>query len=110
MSRSPVLRMRTYAAPHRDVCGARGARLVVLRGRPRRLPLRPLGREAGLATRFELDDLGRAAPASARDIEGEQQPLACRLNVAERGVERPVERVDDLAHRAPFAAAASAAT
>ena len=35
----------------------------------------------------------------AGHVEREQQPLARRLDVAERRVERGVERVDDLAHR-----------
>ena len=38
-----------------------------------------------------------AAGHRARDVEREQQPLARRLDVAERRVERGVERVDDLA-------------
>ena len=45
----------------------------------------------------------------ARHVEREQQPLAGRLDVAERRVERGVEGVDDLAHRVPLAAAADAA-
>ena len=45
----------------------------------------------------------------ARDVESEQQPLARRLDVAERRVERGVERVDDLAHRVPLATTADSA-
>ena len=45
----------------------------------------------------------RAAGHRAGHVERQQQPLARRLDVAERRVERGVERVDDLAHRAPLA-------
>src|SRR5438876_821878 len=51
-----------------------------------------------------------AAGHRAGHIECEQQPLACGLDVAERGVERGVERVDDLAYRVPLATTAGTAT
>ena len=51
-----------------------------------------------------------AAGHRARHVEGEQEPLARRLDVLERRVERSVERVDELRHRRPRAPAADAAT
>jgi hypothetical protein len=66
---------------------------------PRRCVARTHARHAG----------DGAAGHRAGHVEGEQQPLARALDVAERRVERAVEHVDDLAYRVPLAAATEAA-
>src|SRR5690349_23460651 len=61
--------------------------------------------------RRQTGNAGDLAPGHrTRDVEREQQPLTGRLDVLERGVERRVERIDDLPDRVPLASAPSTAT
>ena len=105
---------RSPAASGRRVTGQDLATALLEAALPAKKPTISYCVSVAAVTRASAADASRGVrpgtPATsppghrARHVEREQQALAGRLDVAERRVERGVERVDDLAHRGPLAA------